>query len=115
VPPTAGSGETMNGFGTTTSNAEGATGTFAGQPVYIDANILSNDGVGLNQDRLIVAKFDDFYLWEGAIRFRALQEVLSGTLQVRLQMYNYVAFMPDRYPVGASIVVGTGLVSPSGY
>jgi hypothetical protein len=32
------------------------------------------------------------------MRTRVLSEVLSGTLQVRLQVYNYVAFMGNRRP-----------------
>ena len=54
-------------------------------------------------------------LYEGALRTRALVEVLSGTLQVRLQAYNYMAFIPDQYPVSYSLIDGTGLVMPAGY
>ena len=47
---------------------------------------------------MITARWDDLYLWEGSMRTRVLSEVLSGTLQVRLQVYNYVAFMANRRP-----------------
>jgi hypothetical protein len=39
-------------------------------------------------------------------------EVLSGTLQVRFQAYNYVAFLA-RYGQSISVVQGTGLASPT--
>ncbi len=46
---------------------------------------------------------------------RVLPEVLSGTLMVRLQVYNYAAFIPNRYAVSTSIVNGTGCVVQTGY
>ena len=64
---------------------EGLVGVVSGIPIYVDANIPVNQGSGANQAPVLVAKFDDLWLFEGAIRFRALQEVLSGTLQVRFQ------------------------------
>lgn len=63
----------------------------------------------------MVGRIKDAYLYEGAIRTRALVEVLSGTLQVRLQVYNYVALIPDRYPVAYAAIDGTGLITPAGY
>jgi hypothetical protein len=44
-----------------------------------------------------------------------LQEVLSGTLQVRFQLYNYVAFIPNRYPASVARINGTGMAAPSGF
>jgi hypothetical protein len=46
---------------------------------------------------LIAAVWDDLLLFEGEVRTRVLQEVLSGTLQARFQLYNYMAFIPNRY------------------
>lgn len=94
---------------------QGPAGNIAGMPVYLDANVTTTDGAGTNQDRIYALRPDDTFLWEGSLRMRAIPEVLSGTLQVRLQIYNYVAFMPHRLPVANSIVVGTGLVGPSGF
>ena len=105
----------FNSMGTFDPAAEGLVGEIFGIPIYVDANIVNNLGVGTNQSQIITAKFDDLYLWEGPVRTRALTEVLSGTLQVRLQLWNYVAFMPDRYPISTSVVGGTGLISPAGF
>lgn len=93
--------------------AEGAVGTWHGRPVYLDANIPTNLGTGTNEDRILVGRFSDAMLFEGVPRMRVLPEVGSGTLTVRIQVYNYVAFAPGRFPAGISIVAGTGLAAPT--
>jgi len=109
-------GPIFNALGTFEGEqAEGLVGSVLGTNVFLDANVPSNLGAGVNQDEIITAKWDDTYLWEGALRTRALSEVLSGTLQVRLQLWNYVAFMPDRYPVSIAIAGGTGTIAPTGF
>lgn len=97
------------------ARGEGVVGQLFGLPVVADANIPRNQGAGTNEDRVIVARFPELFLFEGQMRTRALQEVLSGTLQVRFQVYNYCAFIPDRYPAAVSVISGTGLVSPAGF
>jgi len=95
--------------------AEGVAGSIAGIPVIVDANIPTNLGAGTNQAPIIVARMDDVYLYEGAMRIRALPGVLSGILAVRLQVYNYSALIANRYPTAVSIVNGTGNVVPTGF
>lgn len=96
--------------------SEGPVGRLTvGTPVILDGNIPSNLGAGTNETRIVTARTPDLYLWEGSLRTRVLQEVLSGTLQVRFQLWNYVAFMPNRLPKAISIVSGTGLIPASGY
>jgi hypothetical protein len=41
-----------------------------------------------------------------------LPEVGSGTLTVRLQVFNYAAFTAARYLSGIAVISGTGLVTP---
>lgn len=95
---------------------EGPAGMLTyGLPVYLDGNIPSNLGGSTNETRVITARFSDLYLWEGAPRTRVLQEVLSGTLQVRLQIWEYLAFMANRRPEAISVGSGTGYVPASGY
>lgn len=81
-------------------------------PVWLDANIPTAEGGG-TEDVIIVTRADELYLWESAVRTRVLQEVGSGTLTVRFQLFNYLAFMPDRRPESTSIVSGTGLAAPT--
>lgn len=95
--------------------SEGPVGRILGLPVLMDGNIPSNLGGGSNESRIITARTSDLYLWEGSLRTRVLTEVLSGTLQVRFQVYNYVAFMPDRLPKAIAVISGTGVIPQSGF
>jgi HK97 family phage major capsid protein len=95
--------------------AVGLVGTILGIPTYIDASVPTNLGAGTNEDRVILVPRSDVFLFEGAIRTRALSEVLSGTLQVRIQLYNYLAVIADRLPGAIGVISGTGLVAPSGF
>ena len=87
-----------------------------GFPAYTDPNITTSDtaGSGSGQDIAIALKCDDAFLFEGEMRQRTLPEILSGTLQVRFQIYNYVAFLL-RYDQALSIASGTGFAAPSGF
>jgi len=63
---------------------------------------------------LIAAVWDDLYLWEGELRSRVLSEVLSGTLQVRFQVYGYCADMPNRYQDSSGNLVSYGNYNNTG-
>lgn len=96
--------------------AEGPVGRLTiGTPVILDGNIPTNKGGGSNETRIITLRTSDLYLWEGPIQTRVLTEVLSGTLQVRFQVYRYAAFMGNRLSKAISIVSGTGMIPTSGY
>ncbi len=95
--------------------SEGPVGKLTvGTPVILDGNIPETLGGG-TETRIITLRTSDLYLWEGAIQTRVLTEVLSGTLQVRFQVYRYAAFMGNRLPKAISIVSGTGMIPTSGY
>jgi hypothetical protein len=73
-------------------------------PVVVDSSIPTTRGASTIEDVLIVARVSDLYLWEeGAPRSRLLSEVLSGTLQVRAQVYGYFAFTGARYPSSVAL------------
>lgn len=81
--------------------------------MYLDPSVPTNLGAGTNQDQVLV--FDPRVvgrLWESAPRVRVLPEVLSGTLQVRIQVYEYLATIV-RLGAGLALVDGAGLVSPT--
>lgn len=99
----------------TGEGVEGPVGRVLQFPLMADGNIPANLGAGTNEERIVAARTSDMYLWEGGMRTRVLQEVLSGTLQVRFQAYNYAAFMPHRRPEQISIISGTGVIAPSGF
>jgi HK97 family phage major capsid protein len=73
-------------------------------------NVAPVDGSGGNPDYtpFISGVMDDLYLWEGDLRSRTLSEVLSGTLQVRFQVYGYAASMTNRYQNSSSKVLSYG-------
>jgi HK97 family phage major capsid protein len=103
----------QNAFaGMTDVRSEGSVGTLMGLPVYTDANVPTTLGGG-TEDRVIVARFDDLYFWEGAMRMRTLFETDADTLEVRLQVWNYQAFLAARYPKSIAVVSGTGLAAPT--
>lgn len=93
--------------------SEGAVGSLQGLPVYVDPNIPTNLGAGTNEDRVIIAVFDDLYLYEGALRTRVLFETDANTLQVRFQAWEYLAFLGGRLPASVAVVSGTGLITPT--
>ncbi len=103
----------------TGSPVEGKVGTavFGPHDYYISQNVPTTDnGSGVlsgTYDPVILCKWDDVWLFEDSLRMRVLDSPLSGTLQVRFQLYNYVAQIV-RY--GASIVIaqGAGLAAPTG-
>lgn len=109
----------FNSFGTSSNlNPEGVVGELLGVPVVSDPNIPIVCSTGAitagTGDMIGLVVEDDMILWEGNLRMRVLPEVLSGKLQVRIQIYAYSAFMPNRYPGGTTLVTGTtGLAAAS--
>lgn len=95
---------------------EGYAGQTAfGPKAYVDPNIpVTDNGSGAltgSNDIAIGAKWDDLWLFEGDLRTRVLSEVLSGTLEIRFQVYNYIAFLV-RYGQSIAIAEGTGFSAP---
>jgi len=88
-------------------------GSIQGLPVVTDPSIPTNQGAGTNQDMILVMKTDDVVLYESGVRTRVLQETLSGTLTVRLQVYGYLAFSAGRYASSLGRITGAGLVTPT--
>lgn len=91
----------------------GVVGTIAGLPVIIDANLPTTGGAGTNQDDVYVVHMPDLVLMEGALQTRVLEQPLSDTLEVRVQLFGYSAFASGRYEKGICKISGTGLVTPS--
>jgi len=88
-----------------------------GPNAYIDGNLpIVATAAGAitagTNDLALAAKWDDLWLFEGSVRTRVLPEVLSGTLQVRFQLYNYVAFLV-RYGSSITVIQGTGMAAPT--
>jgi len=93
---------------------EAIVGNMLGLTVFTDANIPSTNGAGTNEDVIIVTRLADNLFYEtGSPRVRVMEEVLSGNLTVRLQVYGYIAYTSERYSKAHSKITGTGLAAPS--
>jgi HK97 family phage major capsid protein len=85
-----------------------------GWPIYCDDAIPANFGTGANQDIVLACRPSDMILLESVPRTAVMLEVLSGTLQARLQLHAYVASLTGRYPSGVATLAGSGLVVQTG-
>lgn len=93
------------------SAAQGAVGTMASLPVYIDPNIPTNVGGGTNQDVVYVAKFDDVYLWESPLMVESFDATYADQASTLFRAMAYSALIPDRYGFSVNAINGTGLVA----
>jgi HK97 family phage major capsid protein len=86
-----------------------------GPKLYIDANMPTTDASGVPgagaADIGIGAIWDDLWLMEGDIRTDVFDQTLSGTLEIRFRLYNYVALL-QRYGPSVTIASGTGFAAP---
>jgi HK97 family phage major capsid protein len=87
--------------------------SLAGLGVVIDPNIATNLGTNTNEDELYVTAVDELILAEGEMRARVLSEVLSGNMQIRLQLYAFSAFAGGRRPKVITRISGAGLTPPT--
>ena len=85
-----------------------------GWPVYPDDAIPATLGAGGNQDAIVACRPTDFMLFEAAPRTSVMLDVLSGTLQARIQLHGYAAVL-WRYPTAIATLTGTGLVVQANY
>jgi hypothetical protein len=98
------------------TGAQEFVGTIAGGlPVLVDPNMPTNQGTSTNEDRVFVARVEDFALWEegGGVPRVFNFEQTAGPGVIRLAVYGVSAFTAGRYPSGISQMLGTGLVAPS--
>lgn len=86
---------------------------FAGLNVILDANVGTTYGAGTNEDEIYVVRIADLALAEGPLQTRVYDDVGSGTLTVRLQLWSYSAFAGGRYAKSITKVSGTGLAAPT--
>jgi hypothetical protein len=83
-------------------------------PVEQDDAIPVNLGAGANQDTIICVRPTDWLICESEPKTNVFTDVLSGTLQARLQYRRYVAALL-REPTSVAYVTGTGMVVQSGF
>lgn len=91
----------------------GFVGVFAGLPVVVDANVPTNLGASTNEDEIYVVRLEDMFLMEGGLRSANFEEVLSGTMGIRVAAWAYSVAALHRYPKSITIISGSGLATPS--
>lgn len=107
------SGNAFNQVADSTSvDAQGPVGQMAGLPVYLDPNIPVNLGAGTNEDRVLVARMADLYLWESQVAMETFTQPYADSMGVLFRAHQYLSFQGARYPVSIAIISGTGLVAP---
>jgi HK97 family phage major capsid protein len=115
VVPAAGGPVNAVSTGTGTAQYGNSGYQLLGLPIIADASVGTTYGASTNQDEIYLVDSREMHLFEQAgapfsLRFEATN---AGSLTVKTVVYGYAAFTAERYPLAASIVSGTGLVSPS--
>lgn len=95
--------------------SQGLVGSMQGLPVYVDANIPTTLGASTTEDRVIVVRDDECFLYEESSGpfLETFRDVGSGNLTVRFRLHNYWAQINERRPKAVSVISGTGLVTPT--
>ncbi|MFD5519094.1 phage major capsid protein [Streptomyces sp. NPDC127066] len=89
-------------------NTEGPIGRFCGLDVYIDSSMPTNLGAGTDEDRAIVIRSSEVYLWESQPRFEVFPQTFAQNLSLLARAYNYLAFQAGRYPGAIQVLSGSG-------
>jgi len=105
----------FNGVGSADSypRAEGSVGSLLGLPVYVDPNIPINLGAGTNEDRVLVLRADDCWLYESALQTASFDATYANQASMLFRVLGYSAFIPDRYGKSVNVIAGTGLITPT--
>jgi HK97 family phage major capsid protein len=90
--------------------------TILGLPVITDANVITNNGVGTNEDVIILGNSQEAHLWEqgsGEPMMLRFEQPKAAELDITMIVYGYSAFTANRYPNAFALIGGTGLVTPT--
>ena len=89
--------------------------TMLGLPIITDANVITNNGVGTDEDVIIVGNTQEAHLFEqgnGEPMMLRFEQPKAAELDVTMIVYGYSAFTANRYPNAFALVGGTGLITP---
>jgi HK97 family phage major capsid protein len=90
--------------------------TMLGLPIITDANVITTNGTGTNEDVIIVGNTQEAHLFEqgnGEPMMLRFEQPKAAELDVTMIVYGYSAFTANRYPNAFALVGGTGLITPS--
>ena len=90
--------------------------TMLGLPIITDANVITTNGTGTNEDVIIIGSTQESHLFEqgnGSPFMLRFEDVKSAELEVKMVVYGYSAYTANRYPNAFALVGGTGLITPT--
>ncbi len=87
-------------------------GPLLGLPGYMDG-ALNPAAPFTGSDSALALRPSDMFLFEGAPRLMVAANPLSESLQIRLSLHRYVAFVSARYPTGISVLAN--MPAPAGF
>jgi hypothetical protein len=90
--------------------------TILGLPVITDANVTTTNGVGTDEDVIIVGNTQESHLFEqggGDPMMLRFEQPKAAELDITMIVYGYSAYTANRYPNAFALVGGTGLVTPT--
>jgi HK97 family phage major capsid protein len=90
--------------------------TIMGLPVITDANVITTNGAGADEDVIILGNTQEAHLFEqggGEPMMLRFEQPKASELDVTMIVYGYSAFTANRYPNAFSLIGGTGLVTPT--
>jgi hypothetical protein len=85
-------------------------GVLTGLPTYTSEAISTTLGSTATQDVILAIRPTDMLLWESEPTLNVFKEVLSGSLEARIQIHRRAAAILGRYPSGIGYLTGTGMV-----
>ena len=89
----------------------------SGLKVVTDANIVTNNGVGTNEDEIFVVPSMECHLWEdaGSPAYIRAEQPRANNLGVLLVVYGYFASTFERYANATQMISGAGLAAVTGF
>jgi HK97 family phage major capsid protein len=87
---------------------EGSVGSLLGIPAFTSEAIPTNVG-GESRDAILAARPSDCYLFDSEPFLGGpFEDVESGSLECRIRLHGYCAFIP-KYPTSVAALVGSGM------
>jgi hypothetical protein len=83
-------------------------------PVALNDAIPRTSGVTANEERIIACRPSDWIILESDARTQVMVDIISGTLEARLQMRRYAAAIL-RQPTSVAYLLGTGMITGGGF
>ncbi len=81
-----------------------------GMRTYATPVIPTNLGGGTNETRAIILRPADHRIYTNGVQFKASDQPLVATGQIKLTAYAILTSFPDLAPAGTAVISGTGMI-----